>query len=269
MSDERARDSAVRRFFARPNTDRTKMLVVSLLVALGCGLSVSIAAVALRPAIQANIAAARTAQMDAMLAGLPGIGEILEDVGADAVETLIVELDTGREAERIDAATFDQESVAADPAASTQLTRAQDLAGIGRRENYAQVYLVRRDGDVVLVVLPVRGSGYQSTIRAFLALEGDLNTVAAFTVYEQGETPGLGARIAEPAWQAQWTGKEIADEGEIVIEVVTGTASGPHEVDGITGASVTGHAVTDIVHFWMGPLGYGPFLENMRSGEFR
>lgn len=262
------RKGVVARFFARPNTDRTKMLVVSFLVALGCGLSVSIAAVSLRPLIQENIASARSSQMDSMLAGLPGIGEILEEVGADAVETVIIDIETGKLAEGIDLEGFDQIAIAANPETSTQLTRGQDLAGIGRRENLAQVHLIRRDGEVVLVVMPVWGSGYQSTIRAYLALEGDLNTVAALSVFEQGETPGLGARIADPVWQAQWAGKQIADEGDIMIEVVTGSGEGPFEVDGISGASVTGYAVTDMIHFWMGPLGYGPFLDNLRSGEF-
>lgn len=267
MADDRGTAGVVARFLARPNTDRAKMLVVSLLVALGCGLSVSIAAVLLRPTIQANIAAARTAQMDAMLAGLPGIGEIIAEVGAEAVETMIVDLESGRPAEGVDAAGFDQQAVAADPATSTQLTRGQDLAGIGRRENLAQVHLVRKGGEMALVVLPIWGSGYQSTIRAYLALEGDLSTVAAFTVYDQGETPGLGGRVAEPAWLSQWAGKRIGEDGDVVIEVVTGQASGAYEVDGITGASVTSYAVTDMIHFWLGPLGYGPFLDNLRSGE--
>lgn len=257
----------LKRLLARPNTDRAKTLAVALLVALGCGLSVSVAAVALRPKIQENIAAARSAQMDAMLAGLPGIGDIIAEAGGGALETLIVDLDSGLVAGDISPDGFDQNAMASDEATSTQLKRAQDLAGIGRRENFAQVYVVRRDGAPVLVVLPVRGGGYQSTIRAYLALEGDLNTVAAFTVYEQGETPGLGARIAEPGWQAQWAGKQVADDGDVVIEVVTGAARGPHEVDGISGASVTGFAVTDMIHFWLGPQGYGPFLEKLRAGE--
>lgn len=266
MTAFEGKGNALSRFLARPNTDRAKTIVVALMAALACGLSVSVAAVALRPKIESNVAAARSAQMDAMLADLPGIGEILAEVGGDAVETIIIDFDSGRIAEGIDAAGFDQAAVAADPATSTQITRSQDVAGIGRRENFGQVYRVRRRGELALVVLPIRGNGYQSTIRAYLALEGDLNTIAAFTVYDQGETPGLGARITEPAWQAGWVGKQIAENGDIAIEVVTGEASGPYEVDGITGASVTGYAVTDMVQFWIGPRGYGPFLDNLRAG---
>lgn len=258
-------DNPFQRFLARPNTDRAKTVGIALIVAIACGLSVSTAAVLLRPAIQANVEAERQGLMSAMLAGLPGIGEILEEAGADAVEIVVVDLDAGTLAEDIDVSSFDQLAMAADPANSTALSRAEDLAGIGQRENFAQAYVVRRDGALALVVLPIYGNGYQSTIRAYLALEGDLETVAAFTVYEQGETPGLGGRITEPAWQAQWAGKSVAEDGEVVIEVVRDAASGPHEVDGISGASVTGYAVTDMIHFWLGPRGFGPWLDTLRQ----
>lgn len=254
------------RFLARPNSDRQKALGVAFMVALGCGLAVSTAAITLRPLIRANVDAERQAKMAGMLAALPGISDILAEAGADAVETLVVDLRTGKPAPDIDATSYDPLAAASDPAMSTQLSRAEDFAGLGRRENFAPVYLVRRDGALALVVLPVRASGYQSTIKAYLALEGDLNTVAAFTVYEQGETPGLGGRIAEAGWQAQWAGKQVASDGEIVIEVVRGEASGPYQVAGISGASVTGYAVTDMIQFWLGPAGYGPLLDRLRTG---
>ena len=265
MADE-PRKNAWRRFLARPNSDRTKSVGIALLVAIVCGLAVSTAAVALRPLIAANVTAERQSLMSAMLAGLPGIGEIIAEAGAEAVEIAIVDLEAGTETDLFDPAEFDQDAIAADPQTSTALARAEDLAGIGRRENFAQAYIVRRDDDLALVVLPIYGNGYQSTIRAYLALEGDLQTVAALTIYEQGETPGLGGRITEPAWQAQWAGKSASQDGEIVIEVVREAASGPYEVDGISGASVTGYAVTDMIHFWLGPKGFGPWLNHLRQG---
>ncbi len=119
------------------------------------------------------------------------------------------------------------------------------------------------------MILPVYGTGYQSTIRANLALEGDLNTVAGFSVVEQGETPGLGARIEEASWQALWTGKKLADsDGDIRIEVVRGQASSEYEIDGITGATHTSSGVSAAVRFWLGPDGFGPVLENLRNGTF-
>lgn len=256
-----------KRFLARPNTDRGKTLGIAFLVAIVCGLSVSVASVLLRPFVTANVEAERLSLMTAMLADLPGIGDILADAGDGAVEILLVDLATGTLAQGIDPTSYDPIAAAADPEASTALSRAEDFAGLGRRENVAPVYAVRRDGALALLVLPVRGKGYQSTIKAYLALEADLDTVAALTVYEQGETPGLGANIVDPAWQALWAGKQVAREGEVVIEVVRGDSSGPHEVAGISGASVTGYAMTDMIQFWLGPAGYGPFLDRLRAGE--
>ncbi|OJU69485.1 MAG: NADH:ubiquinone reductase (Na(+)-transporting) subunit C [Rhizobiales bacterium 63-7] len=256
-----------RRFLNRPNTDGVKTIGMSLLVAIGCGFTVSIAAVVLRPIQQANIVAQQQGRMVQMLENVPGIGGILKESGASGVETLVIDLASGTVAADVDPGSFDQRAAAANAERSSALPRADDLAGLSRRENHALVYLLRRGEELALVVLPVRGAGYQSTIRAYLALEADLDTVAAFTVYEQGETPGLGARVAEDGWQAQWAGKRIFDDGDFAISVVRGNASGPNEVDGISGASVTSYAISDMLEFWMGEHGFGPFLDRLKKGE--
>jgi len=99
-------------------------------------------------------------------------------------------------------------------------------------------------------------------------LQGDLETIAALTFYEQGETPGLGARIQDPTWEALWPGTKIADaEGNIAIEVVKGGATEAWQVDGLTGATRTSNGVTNLLRFWLGDWGYGPFLERLKSGE--
>jgi Na+-transporting NADH:ubiquinone oxidoreductase subunit C len=143
-----------------------------------------------------------------------------------------------------------------------------DIAGIGRRAKHATVFIRREGGKPTLIVLPVHGAGYQSTLYGYLALRGDGNTVAALNFFKQGETPGLGARITEPAWQALWPGKRIADEGGTVrIAVVRGTAAGPYEVDGISGATRTGTGVTNMLRFWLGEYGFGPFLARVTAAR--
>ena len=63
-----------------------------------------------------------------------------------------------------------------------------------------------------------------------------------------------------------WAGKQTADEtGRVLIEVVRGVASGPFEVDGITGATRTGNGVTGMLRFWLGDWGYGPFLDRLAA----
>jgi Na+-transporting NADH:ubiquinone oxidoreductase subunit C len=102
-----------------------------------------------------------------------------------------------------------------------------------------------------------------------LALRGDTNTIAGVAITDHSETPGLGARIEEASWQASFPGTELRDErGEMRFRVAQGRASGVHEVDGITGATRTGRGIMQMVRFWLGPDGYGPFLDAIGSGEF-
>jgi Na+-transporting NADH:ubiquinone oxidoreductase subunit C len=256
----------VAELLARPNDDTTKTVVIAALVAFVCATLVSTASVLLDPIQQGQIEAEQAARMETMLDTLPGMREVMEEAGVTALETRIVDLTTGAFAPEIDPASFDMMAAANDPAQSIELSTEEDLASIRRRPNYAPVHLLERDGNILLIVLPVYGSGYASTIRAMLALEADLSTVAALTITEQGETPGLGARITEPDWQAQWPGKELLnDQGDIVIEVVRGEAQSVHQVDGISGATRTGDGVTFALQFWMGPNGYGPFLDQLRQ----
>lgn len=258
-----------RRLLSLPNTSRTKTIAVAIIVSGVSAIVVSSTAVMLRPLQQANQLAERLARMDAMIAALPGMRDALDVSSADSLETLIVNLQTGTVARHIDPFSFDARAIATDPATSTALDAGIDLAGIGRRPDFAQIYILRRDDALQKVILPIYGQGYQSRIYAYLALESDLNTVAALTISEQGETPGLGTRIEEPAWQQLWPGKQIADEsGTIMLAVVRGSATNEYEVDGITGATRTGNGITNMVQFWLGENGYGPALDRLRAGEF-
>jgi Na+-transporting NADH:ubiquinone oxidoreductase subunit C len=257
-----------RRFLTLPNDSRMKTFVVAFLVASVSAAAVTVTAVSLKPRQEANVIRDRQKRMEQMLASVPGLGEILKGANADSLETRIVDLAHASYASGVDPATFDATAVVTDPQRSVALPPEADGAGIGRRPNLAPIYLVRQDGKLLLVVLPVYGSGYQSTIRAYLALRSDLNTIAALSIYEQKETPGLGTRIAEAAWQDRWAGKRVADEGgNIRIAVVRGSGAGPFEVDGITGATRSTNGVSNLVRFWLGPHGFGPFLANLRDGK--
>lgn len=255
-----------RNFLARPNDDSVKTFGVALLVALCTSLLVTTVSVTLKPIQEANFAADREARISHMLDTLPGLRDLMEEAGVDGLETRIVSLIDGDFTAGIVPAEFDQKIAANDPSTSVELLPEEDIAGIRRRSNYAPVYLMQRDGEVMLVVLPVHGLGYQSTIHATLALEADLKTIAALTILEQGETPGFGARIEDPDWQTLWPGKQIADEdGTLRISVVRGKASSEFEVDGISGATRTSNGISNMLKFWLGPDGFGPFLARLKQ----
>ena len=256
-----------RRFFALPNENRTKTLVVAFAVSAVCALMVTTATVMLRPIQAQNRANEQQARLEALIAAVPGISDLVEEAGGSTLTTVVVDIDAGSAASHLAPETL--ESALADPANWTTLSAAEDLVGIGTRPNYAQIYLLR-DGDrVSLAIVPIIGTGYNGRIQALLAMAGDMRTLAGIAITEQSETPGLGARIEEQLWQQSFAGKRVFDDrGEIRFSVVRGQARTDYEVDGITGATRTGNAVAQMVRFWVGPKGYGPLFAAIRRGDF-
>ena len=152
------------------------------------------------------------------------------------------------------------------------MTRKEDIASISRRARYSVVYILKAaDGSIDRIVLPVHGYGLWSTMYGFIALKGDLNTVAGLTFYEEAETAGLGGEVENPVWQAQWSGKTIYDEAhDVVLKVIKGNVDpkspdAVHEVDGISGATLTSRGVQHLVHYWLGQEGFGPLLAKLKS----
>lgn len=255
-----------RRFLSLPNESRSKTLIMAFLVSAFCAVLVSSATVFLRPIQTANRAAEEQARIEALVAGIPGMADLLEETGG-ALSTAVIDLKTGRAASRVTPGTL--AAALTEPANWTALEPGDDIAGLGQRPDYAQVYLLRDGENISLILLPIAGQGYNGRIEAILALRGDLNTVAGMAVTRHSETPGLGGRIEEAAWQASWPGTLLRDvEGEIRFTVSRGAASSVYEVDGITGATRTSNAVTRMVRFWLGPRGYGPLIAAIERGEF-
>ncbi|SIT05160.1 Na+-transporting NADH:ubiquinone oxidoreductase subunit C [Roseivivax lentus] len=254
------------RLLALPNDSRAKTLIVAFLVSAICAALVSGATVYLRPIQSANRAAEEQARIEALLQGIPGIAHTLEQAEG-ALSTLVLDLDAGRAAEGITSDSLD--AALSDPLNWTVLDAEQDIAGLGQRPDYMQVFLLRDGEAISLVLLPLIGQGYGGRIEAILALHGDLNTIAGLAVIHHSETPGLGGRISESAWQAEFPGTELRDgSGDLRFRVARGQGSGAYEVDGITGATRTGRGITQMVRFWLGPDGYAPFLEAIERGEF-
>ncbi len=132
----------------------------------------------------------------------------------------------------------------------------------------AAVYLVRKDGQLEQVILPIEGPGLWATMYGFLAVENDGRTARGLQFYEHGETPGLGDAVDKPAWRAQWKGKRLyADDGSPLIEVVKGPApeGSDYQIDGLAGATLTGRGVSIFVRHWIGDEGYGPYLKDLQE----
>jgi len=259
------------RIAGMPNDRLEKALFMAFAVSLVCALVVSTAAVLLEPYQRANKERDRESRILEIVRRLPGSEELLGAAATAKIRVEMVELATGRAVRGMDAASYDQRKAAADPGQSIPIPKEQDLAGIRRRAKFAPVTLVERQGEIELIILPVYGAGYASTIYGFLALKGDGDTVVALSFFEHAETPGLGAELVSPDWLVKWPGKQVRDEaGAVRIGVVKGrvdpaSAGAAHEVDGISGATRTSDGVTNMLRFWLGEHGFGPYLEPIRS----
>jgi len=133
----------------------------------------------------------------------------------------------------------------------------------GRREVSTEtVFLVRADGKLQRLILPIAGQGMWAPIRGYLALESDLRTVAAISFHDMAETPGIGDKIQDPAWRAQWRGKLAYDDNG--TPALGASADPRYRIDAIAGATVTVTAATKIVRDALGADGFGPFVDQLR-----
>ena len=57
------------------------------------------------------------------------------------------------------------------------------------------IYLEKDGGAVQQIILPISGPGLWSTMRGYLAVAPDGNTVKGIRFFEHAETPGLGDQI--------------------------------------------------------------------------
>jgi len=256
------------------NDSPVKAFLVVLIVAVVCSSLVSAAVVILRP-IQLNNQLLDRSRNIMQLTGLlsEGVEHDDEEMLAlyKSLDTRIVDIDQGLFDNTVDSNTFDKRRAASNPELSVAVPAEYDQANLGRRSRYAPVYLVWQDEELERIILPIRGSAMWSTLYGYVALEADLNTVAAATFYEHAETPGLGDQITRPDWLAQWQGRQMYDaQGELRFTVSTGrvepgSPAALYEVDALTGATITADAVTALVHYWLGPHGYQPLLNQLRE----
>ena len=122
------------------------------------------------------------------------------------------------------------------------------------KEQRFPLYLAQVDS-LKYYIVPLRGSGLWNAIWGYIALEGDKNTIKGAVFDHKAETAGLGAEITQKWFQDRFTGEKIFnDNGELVGINVSKTNNDPNgmdkddnEVDAISGATITGDGVTDMI----------------------
>ncbi len=239
------------------------------MVCLVCSLVVSLSAVSLRGIQQRNADNEKKINI-IRAAGLAGAKEKLSSQQIDEkfaqIIPLVVDLKTGALNTEKNPLVYD---MYAEAQGKNGHVLENDPASIKRIADVGTAYVLL-DGDAISrVILPIQGYGLWSTMYGFTALsfKDGVPEISGINFYRQSETPGLGARITEPEWQAKWQGLLPYDAQGLVNVDVSKKASARNQVDAIAGATLTSNGVENLMNFWLGEQGYQPFIKHIQDGS--
>lgn len=260
------------------SSDSTKKTIqVALGVCLVCSILVSAAAVSLN-SIQTENRQVDKIKNILAAGGIDYQNKDPQELYNQKIKPVTVELESGEiidpeeKSELLKPKNFDIKKVSNVPELSTSIPSSEDIAGIKRKPEYMTVYeVLDENNNVDKYIFPVHGKGLWSTMYGFISLDKELKTVEGITFYEHGETPGLGGEIDNPTWKASWKGKRAFNEdGEYIIDVLKGKVdqSNPnsdHQIDGLSGSTLTTRGVDYTMKYWLGENGYGAFIDKVRK----
>ena len=99
-----------------------------------------------------------------------------------------------------------------------------------------------QSGQLLGYAVITQGPGFQGVIKLAFGVDPQLRECRGVIILEQVETPGLGARISEEGWRAQFKGLLFP------LEVVKGKRQKPNQVEAVTGATISSRSVCNIVN---------------------
>ena len=124
----------------------------------------------------------------------------------------------------------------------------KDITAKNPADKKLPLYVAKVNNDTIYVV-PLYGRGLWGGISGYLALKKDFDTVFGSYFTHESETAGLGARIVEEEFQEKFIGKKAFSDSTFqkVALVLSKKIENPeHEVDAITGASLTSNGVSEM-----------------------
>ena len=111
-----------------------------------------------------------------------------------------------------------------------------------------------------ITVIPCYGAGLWGPVWGYLAFADDAKTFVGAYFDHESETPGLGAKIKDdPAFRAQFVGKQADWAASPVFAIVKGGAAKASEIDAITGATMTSKGLGAAVDTWL--EAYKPYFQ--------
>ena len=122
-------------------------------------------------------------------------------------------------------------------------------------------------------IIELRGVGLWDAIWGYISLKADFNTVNGVSFDHKGETAGLGAEITKDWFKESFIDEKVFNkDGQLVgITVLKGnndpsnSDKDDHEVDAISGSTITGDGVTDMIKERLN--NYLPYIEKLEIAQ--
>ena len=151
---------------------------------------------------------------------------------------------TGEEVKKLFDSSVIQKVVSVDGEVIENLTPSE--IPTDKMETQFPLYIKIVNNSIDGYAIPISGKGLWSTLYGYFALENDGSTVKGIRFYKHGETPGLGGEVEKDWFTNNFVGKRITDmNGRLVSiqsikgQVDTSSPNAYHQVDGISGATMT------------------------------
>ncbi len=175
---------------------------------------------------------------------------------------------TGEEVKKLFDSSVIQKVVSVDGEVIENLTPSE--IPTNKMETQFPLYIKIINNSIDGYAIPISGKGLWSTLYGYFALENDGSTVKGIRFYKHGETPGLGGEVIKDWFTNNFVGKRITDiNGRLVSiqsikgQVDTSSPNAYHQVDGISGATMTTKGLNE---FLMNDLKkYDSFFQKVRS----
>ncbi|CRK85694.1 Na(+)-translocating NADH-quinone reductase subunit C [Candidatus Providencia siddallii] len=253
----------------KQNNNTMRILLIVFLVCLICSAMVASVAIGLKSKQneQIKLDTQRNILIVAGLSQSKITSNKIQELYNKYIEKRILNLKTNKLYNNI-SENYDMKNKINKNETDTSLSSEEDYAKIYNRPNNIEIYLVKNNfGKISQIILPIYGSGLWSIMYAFISIDRDAITSRGITFYSHGETPGLGGEIDNTNWKKQWAGKKLFNEkGDIIIKITNrGIINSDHNVDGLSGATLTSNGIQNMFNFWLGDKGFGPFLKKIRE----
>mgnify|MGYP001605367002 CR=1 FL=1 len=138
-------------------------------------------------------------------------------------------------------------------------------------EASAGAYRLMEADRVTAYAVPFEGRGFWDTIKGFVGVRADGQTMLGIAFYQQSETPGLGGEIVKPHFLNQFKGLELLTGVPALRFRPVGAATAAGEVHAITGATQTctrlEWIMSDALDRWRERMGLKPATDREHAAD--